>query len=201
MRARSIVRAALLALVVAAPAVARAQHGAAAPARATRPPREAAQYDFLVGQWELTVTPKVGGLVARLHGVPRLRGSWKAWRALDGWGVEDELRVVDESGNPQSLTHFVRVYDPAARRWAVSTVDAYRQQVTQATARWAGNEMVGMGRGVDGDGKPFVSRTRVTRITPNAFRYQQDRSYDDGKTWDEGRLVMEAKRVAAVAPR
>jgi hypothetical protein len=30
---------------------------------------------------------------------------------------------------------------------------------------------------------------------------QQDRSYDAGRTWTEGFLKIEAKRVAAVAPR
>jgi hypothetical protein len=30
---------------------------------------------------------------------------------------------------------------------------------------------------------------------------QQDRSTDSGQTWDEATLVIEAKRVAAAAPR
>ena len=132
----------LLAVILLAPAPALAQHGSGARAPSLRAPREATQYDFLVGQWELTVTPKVSGLAARIHGVPKLRGSWKAWRALDGWGIEDELRVIDASGNPQSFTHFVRLYDPAAKRWLVSTADVYRQQLTQATAEWTGREMV-----------------------------------------------------------
>ena len=84
-----------------------AQHDA--PAASARPPREASQYDFFVGQWTLAVTPKVSGLVARIHGVPRLRGSWKGARALDGWGEEDELRITDESGNPIAYFHFVRI--------------------------------------------------------------------------------------------
>ena len=175
------------------------QHGAQP--SSSRPPREASQYDFLVGQWELTVTPKVSGLAARIHGVPKLRGTWSAWRALDGWGITDELRIVDASGNPQAYTHFVRVYDAGARRWSVASFDVYRQRVSQSAAQWQGDAMLSTGDGVDADGKPYATRTRVTRITPTAFRYQQDRSYDGGKTWDEGRLVIDAKRLAAVAPR
>ena len=190
------------ALVMLASTPARAQHGGgAAPPSATRPPREAAQYDFLLGQWELTVTPKVSGLAARIHGVPKLRGSWKAWRALDGWGIEDELRVVDESGNPRTFTHFVRIYDQAARRWAIASVDVYRQQLARATAQWQGDAMTTVGEGKDGEGKAYASRTRLTRITPTGFRYQQDRSYDGGRTWDEALLVIDARRVAATAAR
>lgn len=194
MRARSIALGALLAL----PMAAAAQHaGGSGGAAASRPPREAAQYDFLVGQWELTVAPKVSGLVARIHGVPKLSGTWRASRALDGWGIEDELRIVDESGNPQAYTRFVRIYDPAARLWKVVSVEVYRQQVTQGTARWTGTEMVTMGTGTDRDGRTYATRTRITRISANAFRFQQDRSYDAGRTWDEARLVIDAKRVAA----
>ena len=182
-------------------AAAGAQHEGGGATSDGRPPREAAQYDFLVGQWELTVRPRVSGLAARIHGVPRLRGSWKGWRALDGWGIEDELRIVDESGNPHALTRFVRVYDPRQKRWAVAAVDAYHQQVTQSTAQWRGGEMVALGEGTDAEGKRYTSRTRIGAITLSSFRYQQDRSYDGGKTWDEGRLVIDAKRVAAVAPR
>ena len=182
-----------------APATSRAQRGSQQPP--TRPPREASQFDFLVGQWELTVKPRVSSLAARIHGVPKLRGSWKAWRALDGWGIEDEMRIVDESGNPQGLTHVVRIYDPAAKRWTLSAVDAYRQQVTRATAQWTGTEMVSTGDGTDGEGRRYATRTRLTAITPTGFTYQQDRSYDGGKTWEEKRLVIEAKRVAATAPR
>lgn len=193
--------AALLAFPLAFPLAARAQHGGAAPARASRPPREATEYDFLIGQWELVVTPKVNSLAARIHGVPKLHGTWKAWRALDGWGIEDELRIVDDAGNPQSLTQSLRVYDPAARQWIVAVADAYRQRVTQGTARWAGGEMVSMGQGSGSDDTAYRTRARITRITPASFRFEQDRSSDGGKTWDVGRLVILATRVAATAPR
>ena len=191
-----------LAFLALVPAALYAQHGSsAAPARTTRPPREASQFDFLIGQWELRVTPKVSGLVARLHGVPVLRGSWKAWRTLDGWGVEDQLRIVDESGNPQSLTAFVRLYDPAGRQWLVAGADAYRQTMTQSRARWTGSEMVSTSEGRDADGAAYLTRTRIMRITPDGFRMQQDRSTDGGKSWDEARLVIEARRTAPTAPR
>ena len=77
-----------------------AQSNNAAAAPSTTAPAEARQFDFLVGQWELEVKPKVNAMIAMFHGTPKLAGSWKAWRALDGFGIEDEVRIVDASGNP-----------------------------------------------------------------------------------------------------
>jgi hypothetical protein len=202
---RSLMHVRHLSLIVAialSPLALGAQHGfGAASSIETRAPREASQYDFLVGEWTLAITPKVSGLVARIHGVPRLHGSWKGSRALDGWGEEDELRIVDESGNPIAYTHFVRIYDPAARHWSVSAIDVYRQRVTTSIAQWQGNEMVTIADGIDPEGKPYRSRTHVTDISATGFRYTQDISHDGGATWDEGHLVMQAKRVTGTASR
>lgn len=179
-----------------APAV--AQHGHSAPP-APKPPREANQFDFLVGEWELTVTPHVAGLAARIHGSPTIPGTWKAWRGLDGWGIVDEIRLTDRSGNPRALTHSVRTYDAAAGRWNLSVLDVYRSTFQTATAEWRDGEMLVSGRGTDTEGRDYVSRTRFHAIEPAAFRLQQDRSYDEGRTWTEGFLKITAKRVAPSA--
>ena len=165
----------------------------------TKAPREASQYDFLVGEWALAITPKVSGLVARIHGVPKVHGSWKGSHALDGWGVEDELRIVDESGSPIAYTHFVRIYDAAARHWIITSIDVYHQRATTYVAQLAGKEMLSTADGVDPTGKPYQSRTHITDISATGFHFSQDISHDSGATWEEGHLVMDAKRVAATA--
>lgn len=186
-------------LVLPAPAV--AQHAAASPAPSRPAPREATQFDFLVGQWEIVARPAASGLAARIHGAPKLLGTWKAWRGLDGWGIEDEVRLADESGNPRGLSHSVRVYDLAARRWNGSTLDVYRATFSSNTGEWRDGAMMLSSRGTEQEGGAYVMRTRYYDVTPTSFRVQQDRSYDDGRTWSEGILRIEAKRVAATAPR
>ena len=168
---------------------------------AVRAPQEARQFDFLIGQWRLQVKPLVNGLAAKIHGAPKMQGTWKAWRAMEGWGIEDEVRIVDASGNPRALSHAIRLYDATARQWSQVVADAYKGQFTNATALWQGAEMVLTGRGTDGEGKAFVSKTRFFDITPTTFKYRNDRSYDQGKTWTEGVLSIEATRTAAEATR
>jgi hypothetical protein len=163
-------------------------------------PGEAHQFDFLIGQWDVVVTPTVSSLVARLHGVPRQSGTWKAWRALEGRGVEDELRITDAAGNAKSLSHSVRVFDQAAGRWLVSTFDVNRAAFKESSGEWNGTTLTLIAEGLNAEGKAVISRTRFARITPNAFRVVQDRSADKGKSWEEVQ-TSDAKRVAAIAPR
>ena len=173
--------------------------GAATPAFSAA--AEAQEFDFLVGQWELVVTPKATTLSARIHGAPRLLGTWKAWKALDGFGIEDEMRIVDGSGNPISLSHAVRVYNVGEHRWQTNALDVYRARFTSSHGLWAGAAMSLSGQTTDAEGKALHTRSRFFDIKPTGFRFQQDRSSDGGKTWDEGVLKIVAKRVAAVAPR
>ena len=178
----------------------KAQHVTSAPPRQTAP-SEAKQFGFLVGRFELAVRPAASGLAQRVHGVPKLIGTWKGWRAMDGFGIEDELSVTDASGNPRLLSHAVRYFDATAKRWMVSTIDVYRGAITTSTAEWKDNAMVSMSHGTDADGKAYASRGRYYDITPASFRFRQDRSFDEGRTWKEGVLSIEAKRVAALVPR
>lgn len=188
-------------LLTLAVAPAAAQNHGGTTRGSTAAPKEAEQFAFLVGQWEVKVLPKVSSLAARIHGVPSLLGSWKGWRALDGYGIEDELRIVDGSGNPSAFSHTVRFYDATQRRWAQSSLDVYRGQFTTATAVWSNGEMQLRSTGRDAEGKAYVQKARFHAITPTSFKYEADRSTDGEKTWERGVLRMEARRVSASAPR
>lgn len=177
---------------------ARAQHGGPQPVRTV--PREAAQFNFLVGQWDLEVKPAATTFAQKIHGTPKLVGTWKAWRALDGFGVEDESRITDRSGNPMSLSHAIRYYDANAKKWRTSSIDVYRGVFSSSVAEWRGTEMVASSQGTDGDGKPYLSRGTYSNITPSSFRFTQERSTDNGKTWSLN-LTIDAKRASASASR
>jgi hypothetical protein len=198
---RSLECLALLAVVL-LPAALRAQHaGGGAASSTSTAPKEAEQFAFLVGQWEVTVMPKVSSLVATLHGQPKLLGAWKAWRAFDGFGVEDELRIIDASGNPNALSHSMRIYDATLGKWTQTSLDVYRGRFTTATGAWAQNALSLRSVGRDAEGKPYVQRSRFYDITATTFKYEVDRSNDGERTWETGVVRMEAKRVAASAAR
>ena len=174
-----------------------AQHRGEPALGSSAPAPEARQFDFLVGEWAITASPKVGSLAALMHGAPKLVGTWTAKRAFDGRGVEDELRIVDASGNPVSLTRALRIWSPFERRWLVATVDAYRARIGQAKATLREGTMQVDASGVDAQGKPYLARSRFEVDGADRFRVVQDRSLDGGESWDEATLVIEATRASA----
>ncbi len=188
----------VLAMIAGSPAV-RAQHGPS-PAQANTPAIDARQFNFLIGQWELDIRPAPAGLGQRIHGVPKLTGVWKAWRALDGWGIEDELRISDASGNPVNLTHAVRYYDAASKTWKSSTIDVYRGVFSSNSAQLRDGVMTVTTSGKSPDGESYLLRGRFTGATANRFRFVQERSTDNGKSWKDN-LTIDARRVAASATR
>jgi len=184
-------------VVLACPLASFAQTGVSTARPVASVPAEARQFDFLVGRWAIEARPKVSSLVAMIHGAPRLTGSWQASRSPDGMGVDDEMRIVDGSGNPLSLTRTHRGWVAADKRWKISGTDVLRKHSSESTAQWIGGEMNVSGHSADPDGTPQLTRTRYFQITPNSFRMQQDASSDNGRTWDEATIVIDAHRVAA----
>lgn len=179
---------------------AHAWHGGSQQAPSRTAPPEAAQFNFLVGQWGLVVKPAASGLAQKVHGTPKLMGTWKAWRDFDGWGVEDELRITDASGNPLSLSHAMRYYDATVNKWRSVGLDVYRSVVSNSIAEMRGSVMVSNSSGRDAAGKAYLSRSRYADITGDSFIFVQERSTDNGKTWNDN-LTIEAKRTASLAPR
>ena len=168
---------------------------AAGPPLDTSPPAEAHQFDFLLGDWKVVALPKVSALVAMIHGQPKLAGSWKAWRSVDGFGVEDEMRLASDEGDPLAFTHTLRVYDRKAHHWTGASLDVYRTTLQTTTAVWQNGKMLTDGVGTNEEGKAYISRGWYYDVTPQSFRYQQQRSYDHGATWEDVRITIEAQRA------
>jgi hypothetical protein len=49
--------------------------------------------------------------------------------------------------------------------------------------------------GTTPEGKHYRNRTHYLAVTPAGFRVVQDRSYDEGKTWDTGAVTLDVRRT------
>ena len=96
-------------------------------------------------------------------------------------------------GNRYSTT--LRVYDPRARHWQIIWVNPPSGTVVRQIGRAVGNEIV---QEAEPDPAGMLSRWVYRDIGPNAFRWCNEESRDQGATWS---LVQEmrARRVDAGA--
>lgn len=154
-------------------------------------------FDFLLGDWRVEVQVKVSGLAAWIHGAPKLVGTLKARRTAQG--IEDELAIVDASGNPRGSNRTQRRFDAAAGKWSISNADTYHARQGRAQAWQDGGEMRVEGSYTE-DGKTTLTRSRYYAIGAGSFRFRQDRSYDQGASWDENVFAFDASRTAAAPP-
>lgn len=160
-------------------------------------PAPANGFDFLLGQWSIDVQVKVSGLAAWIHGAPKLVGTLKAQRTAQG--IEDELVIVDASGNPRGSNRTLRQFDAASGRWSITNADAYHARQGKAEGRQDGSDMRVEGSYTE-DGKTILTRSRYYAIAADSFRFRQDRSYDQGASWEENVFAFDARRTAAPAP-
>jgi hypothetical protein len=154
-------------------------------------------FDFLLGDWAIDVQVKVSGLAALIHGVPKLSGTLKARRTAQG--IEDELVIVDASGNPRGANRSRRSFDAASGRWSITNSDDYHARQGSAVGRQEEGEMRIDGSYTEGS-ETTLTRSRYYAVSADAFRFTQDRSHDNGATWDEGAFAYDARRIAAPSP-
>jgi len=153
------------------------------------PPPEATQFDYLVGDWTFT------GVWKLPNGERQGVGTWKARKALDGFGVVDEWRVLDRpGGSTVILGTTYRIYNRAKSHWDMRFLNVFNAKWDEQYAEWRDGEMHLWWTSEDQRGT-FQVRVRYYDISENSFRWRADRSYDGGVTWIENWLTMEVTRV------
>lgn len=148
-------------------------------------PPELAQYDFLAGDWDVTVTiPQAGGkpLVyqARWHNhwVANGHVMMQEWREPDATGIE------------------LRSFNPLTKKWDgrnlyVPTPGTWYENEAQLV----GGNMVVTGRANAPDGAPIINREIYHGIEPDRFAIRTEVSVDGGTSWKPGRYSLVATRI------
>ena len=145
----------------------------------------AAEFDYLLGDWEFTGTNQEYG---------KVQGYWSAVR-LDKGQILDEYRVVGDQGETYYVTTTLRNYNGALDRWELVGADGGAGLQDMGTGHWAGGEMkIEQTFGVAA-GNPSQWRIRYDDIGPDHFSWSADRSPDGGKTWAVKFQQLEARRI------
>ena len=150
-------------------------------------------YGQFVGDWkaETVEYPEEGN---PRHSNWDIRFQW----VLEGRAIQDlwitpvrENKSIGwhEPGNRYSTT--IRVYDPKIDAWHIVWVNPPSGTIVRQTGRKIGDEIIQLG---DPDSNGHQSRWIYRDITPDSFRWCNEKTVDQGITW---KLVQEmrAKRI------
>ena len=154
--------------------------------RNAQAPEETAQFDFLIGDWDVDITwfPP--------QGEPN---SYKAkWH--NHW-INDGFDVMQEWRGPYITGTEFRHYDTKLGHWVGKNLYVGANWVN-TTARMDGENMVVTIEASNPRDGEFLNRETYFDISENQWRMKSDRSYDGGKTWIKGAYEMTATRSDAM---
>jgi hypothetical protein len=155
-------------------------------------PKEAAQFDFLIGVW------RVRGERYDDSGDVRLKyeARWRAEHLHDRRFILDDFVFLSPSGEELSSFLTLRTYAPALTRWEIAGLAALEPGLN---GRWNGRA-VGAEMHLEAEirtpeGRVTHQTERFFDITPDAFHWESLDSRDDRATWTRS-AALEATRVS-----
>ena len=137
---------------------------------------EAAQFDFWVGDWDLSWQGPQGGTPAGQTGKARNR----VYRDMSGCVIYENFSTVDSSFLGSSWS----VYQPQQAQWRQTWVDNSGSYLL-FKGGYADGRMVLKSDPVENNGKVFVSRMVFKNISKNSLDWDWQRSDDGGATWKD----------------
>lgn len=155
------------------------------PARNPAGPAELAQYDFLAGDWEVTVT------MPRGSGQPFVyKAKWHNRWIADGYVMMQEFR------DPYATGIELRSFNPVTRKWDGRNLYVPEPGIWyENEAELVGGDMVVTTHKKGPDGTPSISREIYHPVDADRFEIRTEVSSDKGATWKPGGYSIVATRI------
>lgn len=174
LKRREIYAGALLALICATNLWAQGSNGSSSPS-APRPAPEARQFDFWLGEWDLSWPGEQSGLPVGQTG----SGTNTITAILDRVVIHESF--VDSS--PNGLRGMsVSVYNSRVGTWQQTWVDNQGGYL-EFTGQFKDGKMVLSRHATTKDGKEILQRMVWHNLTTDQFDWNWEASEDSGKTW------------------
>jgi len=147
-------------------------------------PAELAQFDFLIGDWDVEVTWYFKGQEPNTH-----NARWHNHWIIDGRVVMLEWRGPNYTGAE------IRTWNPGENKWfGVNVYPDFGNRMDEVSAEKIGDKMYVYipAEGPDG---PFISRETYYDIEADTYKMKSEHSFDDGETWERGLYEMTVWRA------
>lgn len=147
-------------------------------------PPELAQYDFLIGDWEVEITWYLPG-----QEPSKAKAKWH-----NHWVVNGNVVMLEWRG-PQFTGAEIRQWHPRQKKWVgVNVYPDFGSGLNEVTAEFIDDKMYVTIPTVGPNG-PFISRETYYDIEPDSYKMKSEHSFDDGETWERGLYEMTVWRT------
>ncbi len=147
-------------------------------------PPELAQFDFLIGDWDVDMTWYWDGVTPT-----KSKAKWHNHWIINGMVVMLEWR------GPQFTGAEIRQWDPRQQKWVGTNIyPDFGPDLPDATAEKVGDEMHVFIPYIGPDG-PYINRETYYHIEADSYKMRSDVSKDDGETWERGMYEMVVTRT------
>jgi hypothetical protein len=137
---------------------------------------EQKQFDFWVGDWDLTTAGKKPGEV--LHNSNTIK------RILGGCIVQENFVGGNNPQQaPQLLGMSISVFDPVSSKWKQTWVDNQGSYL-DFTGEFKDGQMILSREAIRPDGTRVLQRMVWKNISATELDWSWERSHDGGKTWE-----------------
>lgn len=144
------------------------------------------QMAFLVGEWNCTVKRLMrNGKYGSVE-----NGRWTGRFSEDGYSIIDSWgkNMPGEGIN-------VRSYSPYHKKWNMTWTSHKDMANATLEGKRQGDNMVFKTIHYQVQGQDIINKITFHNITTDSFDYFIDASYDQGKTWYEKAIIINAKRI------
>ena len=147
-------------------------------------PEQLSQFDFVIGDWDATITWKPQG------GDPfTYNAKWHNHWVIDGQVVMQEWRGPFLTGAE------LRSFNAESGTWVGQNIyPGNADPWHNTTAEFKDGRMIVQIFGNSDQRGPYINRETYFEIAEDSYRMKSEKSYDDGKTWEEGSYHMICRR-------
>lgn len=147
-------------------------------------PAELAQYDFLIGDWDVEITWYFPGQEPSVS-----KAKWH-----NHWIVNGNVVMLEWRG-PQFTGTEIRQWDKRQGKWVgVNIYPDFGPNMPTATSEKVGDEMLVFIPYVGPEG-PYINRETYYDIKADSYKMKSDISKDGGETWERGMYEMTVTRT------
>jgi len=155
-------------------------------------PVESAQYDFLLGQWQILSSQ----YDEQGNEISSNKGSWWAKQLHGGRAIHDDIILFNKLGQKVPDKQTLRTYARKIKKWILLDVQSLKDPgFCVDNQHWVNNEMLGTKTCVNRQGEiERLTKTRFYGIKKNEFKYSEENSLD-GKYWSLAETIIANRKT------